>query len=127
MDYCIVGREVVCIWRSGAGAIELFTPVDSECIEIRDRMKHLFSDGGYFSDRTLLAPNLLILIVEAKNGLSVLDSAVVREYERLRFQLESMQVRQFQIIFFAAHLFEIRVKIMRRRNCNILGFLLLLR
>jgi hypothetical protein len=78
--------------RSGAGAIQLFTPEYSECAVARSRMQSLFPDGGYFTDRTLLAPNLLIVVVEAKDGSNVLQPTIVAEYERLRLMLEGIVV-----------------------------------
>uniref|UniRef100_A0A914WFU1 SSD domain-containing protein n=1 Tax=Plectus sambesii TaxID=2011161 RepID=A0A914WFU1_9BILA len=80
--------------RSGAGAIHLFTPEFSDCTLIRDRIQALFPDGGYFADRTLLAPNLLIAIVEAADSSNVLQPAIIAEYERLRRELEGIVVEE---------------------------------
>lgn len=55
-------------------------------------MQMLFPDGGYFADRTLLAPNLLIAAIEAHDGSNVLQPTIVAEYERLRRELEGIAV-----------------------------------
>lgn len=73
-----------------AGAIELFTPVDSWAQNQKQKMESIFTDGGYFSDRTVISPTLFILLVSAKDGGTVLRDDVANEYSTLRTSLESM-------------------------------------
>lgn len=73
-----------------AGAIELFTPTDSWSQDQKRRMERYFTDGGYFSDRTVISPTLFILLVSAKDSGTVLRNEIANEYSQLRTSLESL-------------------------------------
>ncbi|GMR42871.1 hypothetical protein PMAYCL1PPCAC_13066 [Pristionchus mayeri] len=68
---------------------ELFLP-DNGCIrQTKERLSEFFPDGGHFSTRSWLAPNLRILILNAQgNRRNWMDSTGLEIYSELRSTLE---------------------------------------
>ncbi len=69
-------------------SLKLFTPSNSPSEVSRRRMSEIFPDGGYFTDRSLISPNLLIILVSAKDGGTVFREHIVQQYAELRSTLE---------------------------------------
>ncbi|GMT19844.1 hypothetical protein PFISCL1PPCAC_11141, partial [Pristionchus fissidentatus] len=72
---------------------ELFLPDNGRIRETKEKLSRYFPDGGHFSTRSWLAPNLRIVILQAeREHTNVLDPNMMELYAELRSTLERTEI-----------------------------------
>ncbi|PAV78443.1 hypothetical protein WR25_13243 [Diploscapter pachys] len=75
--------------QSSIGNIQAFTPSNSIFHSTKAKMASIFPDGGYFSKRDFLSPNLRVVILNVPSKL--FEPSFVSAYALLRSKLESVK------------------------------------
>ncbi|GMS89867.1 hypothetical protein PENTCL1PPCAC_12042 [Pristionchus entomophagus] len=72
---------------------ELFLPDNGRIRQTKERLSQFFPDGGHFSTRSWLAPNLRIIILQTQGDRqNIVDSSGLEMYARLRSTLERAEI-----------------------------------